>query len=277
MKWFFVVNKEAVKWFTDMIRVAVLSAKCTGKLEPHCITDDDSDPLFDWLRAEGVEIHVGRLPFRDRLFADDVIEANKGSFYRPVNAAGAYLKILIPQFATPGELIMYTDCDILFLETLSFDGVAIDNGTLNAVAEISSDIRVKQTEAGIFNSGVMIFDPALFQNRYDELIALLEDNKYYFHGDPGFYDQGLFNVAFKGTWKSLPDRLNWRPYWGLNQDASIIHFHGPKPAQVHRIMNDKVSEDEHQSVIRLYEEAPEAYRYYLDMFDRFNTLEALAV
>jgi hypothetical protein len=25
--------------------------------------------------------------------------------------------------------------------------------------------------------------------------------------------------------------LNWKPYWGENAQAKIIHFHGPKPFQ----------------------------------------------
>ena len=30
----------------------------------------------------------------------------------------------------------------------------------------------------------------------------------------------------------LPDELNWKPYWGLNSNAEIVHFHGPKPSLV---------------------------------------------
>ena len=27
----------------------------------------------------------------------------------------------------------------------------------------------------------------------------------------------------------LPPRFNWKPYWGMDKDAVIVHFHGPKP------------------------------------------------
>jgi hypothetical protein len=30
-------------------------------------------------------------------------------------------------------------------------------------------------------------------------------------------------------WDDLPLELNWKTYWGLNRDAAILHFHGPKP------------------------------------------------
>ena len=267
MKWFFVVNNDASAWFNDMIRSAVLSAKETGLLEPHCITDDASGALFDWLKREGVVIHVGELPFKHRLYADDVIEANRGSPYRAVNASGAYLKILIPQFADAGEPVMYTDCDILFLPTLSFEGVAFDYSTMNAVPEIAGSENAKQDESGNFNSGVMIFDPQLFRDNYNAFLEELERRKYFFHGDPGFYDQGLFNVIFRGTWKIIPDTLNWRPYWGLSPAASIIHFHGPKPEQVRRIMHGTPGDLENPGLIALYDNAPAAYRHYLALFD----------
>jgi hypothetical protein len=32
-----------------------------------------------------------------------------------------------------------------------------------------------------------------------------------------------------GGWKPLRPELNWKPYWGINPAAKIIHFHGPKP------------------------------------------------
>jgi hypothetical protein len=29
----------------------------------------------------------------------------------------------------------------------------------------------------------------------------------------------------------LPDRFNWKAYWGANPEATILHWHGPKPGQ----------------------------------------------
>ena len=30
-------------------------------------------------------------------------------------------------------------------------------------------------------------------------------------------------------WDDLPLELNWKPYWGENERASVVHFHGLKP------------------------------------------------
>jgi hypothetical protein len=32
-------------------------------------------------------------------------------------------------------------------------------------------------------------------------------------------------------WNKLRPELNWKPYWGENPEAKIIHLHGPKPYQ----------------------------------------------
>ena len=43
------------------------------------------------------------------------------------------------------------------------------------------------------------------------------------------WDQGLINIFYKGQITRLPQVWNWRPYWGPNEDAVVLHFHGPKP------------------------------------------------
>ena len=36
----------------------------------------------------------------------------------------------------------------------------------------------------------------------------------------------------------LPEIQNWKPYWGTNEDAEIIHFHGPKPPHAKALMDN---------------------------------------
>ena len=45
----------------------------------------------------------------------------------------------------------------------------------------------------------------------------------------GLFDQGyLFEVSAR-QYEKLPIEFNWKPYWGYNPDARILHFHGIKP------------------------------------------------
>ena len=45
----------------------------------------------------------------------------------------------------------------------------------------------------------------------------------------GLYDQGYLNQFCFHDMTPLPLEYNWKPYWGYNPDAKIIHFHGMKP------------------------------------------------
>lgn len=43
------------------------------------------------------------------------------------------------------------------------------------------------------------------------------------------FDQGYINEVCDNEFDFLPLEYNWKPYWGLNENAKIIHFHGIKP------------------------------------------------
>jgi lipopolysaccharide biosynthesis glycosyltransferase len=116
--------------------------------------------------------------------------------------------------------VLYTDCDVMFTgdpEPLipdlrgSFLGVAPESDP-----EKPDDI----------NSGVMILRlPALrvmdgaFQRFIEMNLARCAKAT----------DQFAYQVFFRHGWKQLGPELNWKPYWGENPDARIVHFHGPKP------------------------------------------------
>jgi hypothetical protein len=84
------------------------------------------------------------------------------------------------------------------------------------------------------NTGVMLMNlPRLretssqFREFISENLEMLKDEA---------WDQGAFRRFYRrpdGTplWDKLPPELNWKPYWGKNPSAGIIHFHGPKPFQ----------------------------------------------
>jgi hypothetical protein len=49
------------------------------------------------------------------------------------------------------------------------------------------------------------------------------------HGFPGQFDQTII-LGFHGDRLTLlPDKFNWKAYWGWAPDIAIVHLHGPKP------------------------------------------------
>ncbi len=49
------------------------------------------------------------------------------------------------------------------------------------------------------------------------------------------WDEAAYRWFYRDSngplWDRLRPELNWKPYWGWNPQARIIHFHGPKPYQ----------------------------------------------
>lgn len=236
LKWFFVYNESSTLWFNQLIRRSVASAiRFNPEFSAHCIYDGNETELTRWMADKGVHIHKAEVPFKARLSAPDVVgeHSHFKPAYRPDLASGAYLKLLIPEFCEPGDdFVLYTDCDTMFLNPCDFS--AIKPATLAAVPEISGDSFKPQETSERFNSGVMILNVDYFKSQRDEALRILEERKYYFRGNPGFYDQGLYNVMFKGLWEVLDPTWNWRSYWEPRDDIKVLHYHGPKPLQVQR-------------------------------------------
>jgi len=132
-------------------------------------------------------------------------------------AHGAFLRVDIPMIDTESEFILYTDCDVIFLRNPNIQNI---KPKLFSVAP-EFDLRDFKN----MNSGVMVMNVNNMRNVFKEFTDFIRN------GLPNFpaYDQGALREFFAGKYDPLPLSLNWKPYWGANPDAEIIHFHGPKP------------------------------------------------
>jgi hypothetical protein len=76
------------------------------------------------------------------------------------------------------------------------------------------------------NSGVMVINvPRLGR----DLPAIVDHGCDLLPGMNLGYDQDFLIEFYRGAWDPLALRYNWKPYWGINEDAKIIHWHGLKP------------------------------------------------
>jgi lipopolysaccharide biosynthesis glycosyltransferase len=134
-------------------------------------------------------------------------------------ASGAMLRLEIPFLGLKDEICIYTDVDVVFRRRLE-----------PRIYKITSWGMVPEWhETGSYNSGVTIMNlPHLRQHAraFDEFTREIITS-----GQLPLvcWDQGVLNSFFKSTIFRLPAIWNWRPYWGPNKDAVILHFHGPKP------------------------------------------------
>jgi lipopolysaccharide biosynthesis glycosyltransferase len=260
MNWFFGFSGNSHQWFSDMIKVAVLSAKKHTRLEPHCLYDGGDNELICWLANAGVKVIRASVPFKEMLFNKSIIAKNIGTHYRPENASGHFLRVLVAKYASTKN-VLYTDCDVMFQHDVFFDSVE----TVGVVNEFNLDYG--QVKNG-FNSGVMVFNTTYLENDFDELCAFFQAHDFY-DKDHNSYDQVLLNKFYENRHiRYLSPIYNWRPFQGINTEARIIHFHGPKPNRIERILSGDVLAGE-VGLLRYIEKDRESYTHYLKAFNKY--------
>ena len=150
---------------------------------------------------------------------------------RSAALSGALLRVDLPAIAADlGETgrIFYTDCDVIFRGDITPELNAARCDFFSVAPEFTVD-DYEQMNTGAMLMQVQPLRASLSRFRQfiiDEMESLRSDS----------WDQSAYRRFFRGEngerlWNELPPTLNWKPYWGQNAAAKIIHFHGPKPFQ----------------------------------------------
>jgi hypothetical protein len=253
-KWYFAANLNGLRHAFDQIEVAVKSAKSKTTLRPYCLIDDHEDlsevaSRLNWLEKSGVSL------IRHRAEFFDIVRQHFGP--KVDVFSGHWLRSDIPILETEEEVVLYTDIDIMFRRDIDFSRAR--------PPFLACSPEHRQDDFSYFNSGVMIMNiPALRDSRA-MLMQVVKDR---LDSRPPYDDQATFNVAYRDTWTRLPNLWNWKPYWGFNADAAIVHFHGPKPGMVRRMFGGEVDiyPPEYGEI---FHRNPEGYAKYMAEFDEF--------
>jgi lipopolysaccharide biosynthesis glycosyltransferase len=261
MKWFFAVSE--ISWdhrdhdFRALIRSAVRSARANTGLQPHMVFDGAEGAFTQEMRDLGVTVIHHRISFYDRLRAAQVSQNPEVTPWYMMIASGAMLRLELCLLEREDEFVLYTDCDVVFLKDPDLGAV---RPALFAVAP-----QMQRGSVADMNSGVMIIN--LPRQRAD-LSALIDFHCGNFKRVNG-YDQELYRLVYDGRWSTLPAIYNWKPYWGINPDAAIVHFHGTKPPAVRRLLADP-DYAASKNWRTLFFRDPDSYRHYLDLWERFQ-------
>lgn len=261
LKWVFSFNQGAEPTYGDLIRVAVQSARENTRLEAHCLYDGEPTPLTRWLEAEGVNI----IPCRSRYY-DDLARLSQvpGQAQFLQIGAGAFLRMELAQrsqeLGWTDRFVLYTDCDVVFLRDPAPLLRPLRPRYFAATPEASMRNLL------YLNTGVMWMNlphlrrvddhlTAFTRQHLGELVHLAWDQgayRVYFHPLHRLaFRIGVSRSLFYGlmsriplpvwAWSSLPVVLNWKTYWGIRPDVTILHFHGPKPQDRERVRAGKLA------------------------------------
>ncbi len=266
-KWFFALSEASLghhdhDW-PALIRAAVASAKANTCLTPIFIYDGAANGFTAELQGHGVKIIHHRLSYLGNIVQRWNQIGLQQDPMRLAIIAGAYLRTEIPNIEFEDDYVLYTDCDVMFLSDPQVE-------RFQPEFFACAPQRYKTDYADI-NSGVMVMNvPAMRRDKADFYHFIVNN----FERFPAF-DQDALREYYKGRYEPLPLELNWKPYWGVNENANIVHFHGPKPDVVRRLIGRP--DDPLQGIWReLYEQDPASYQANLKRWDQFSPAVGLS-
>lgn len=250
MKWYLALNEGGTKGDIALhTKLAVLSARKNTTLEPHLLYTGEENDFTRWLQAQGVKIIHSKLPYLGTIL--DLVAQKRYS----TATVGHWLRTNVCLEERDDPYVFYTDVDVSFLHNPYF--AQMRPAYFAAAPEFDRD------STNYFNAGVMFANMYGLRSDYAAfeayLIKNIQEKTYAFH------DQIAYNSFYRGRWNRLPCELNWKPYWGINESAALIHFHGPKISAVNSMLDGKwdYKSSHGRQVGALFAHHTAAYSHYL--------------
>ena len=229
MQWFFALTEDstAFRQYAEMIMVAVHTARQRTSLAPHCIYDGGENDFTDWLTKHDVRIVRHRSFLREQLTE---LGQRKGNPHFAAALSGAFSRVELPELVTNlggAARVLYTDCDVIFA------GEVVPELEANPCEYFAVAPESTQDDYINMNTGVMLMNTVRLRESLPKLRAYISENLAALESES--WDEAAYRRFYRDDngplWDRLRPELNWKPYWGENPQAKIIHFHGPKPFQ----------------------------------------------
>lgn len=247
MKWIFAINAPSLDAYGDFARVAVVSAKQHSSLDAICLFDGEPCEFTEWLGRHNVEV----IYVRSRLYSALLeISTRRDKPFWMSMGPGTFLRMEIPRLARErnweDEWVFYTDCDVIFVsdprpllqplkprffagapETFPDKPLHMNAGVMwMNVRSMENPAFDKWVDRNLERCCEWQFDQTAYRVFYNPLHRLMWRLKAPYKRSYSV----LARLPRTYQWDALPNELNWKPYWGENERASVIHFQGLKPA-----------------------------------------------
>ena len=206
----------------DMLRLALKSAKENTSLKLYALYDGTpNDKAYKIFEEYGTNIILCKCSFRDKLEkyyqnqSDDIRNGIK-------RMLGCFMKFDIAVHEQEDDVVLYADIDTIFLQDV--DWSSFQTKTIAAAPEFDKNYDIIKGYK-YFSASPMFINVAEAKKRRLSLLDMLDK-----HIEPyqECWDQGFWNELYKDDFEQLPIEFNWKPYWGINDDAKIVHIHGYK-------------------------------------------------
>jgi hypothetical protein len=254
VKWYFALSETTLTRLDHdwpaLVHAAVASARRNTTLRPHMLWDGQDNAFVRGVESIGVRVIPHRVSIYNRLAEIDPPHP----LWLPI-ASGCFLRIDIPEIEREDEFVLYTDCDVILLK----EPAVSDLRPAFFAAAPETQIDNAYTD---LNSGVMLMNVAALRRELPDFRNFIRENLHL------GLDQDVIAAFYKGRFDPLDPTLNWKPHWGYNPDAQIVHWHGPKP-MVARELLDPSKSTKVPIWQELFSRSPEGYAKYGAIWEEY--------
>jgi hypothetical protein len=260
LKWYFAISEPSLDRehhdFRNLIRVAVESARQNTQLRPNMLYNGEPNDFTREMARKGVNVIPHRVSFYPEL-QQQSRTLSWADLYLST-ATGAFLRTEIPLIETEDDFVLYTDCDVMLMKDIPAFTCPEPFAVVVEGAPDAFDI----------NTGVMLINVRRSRDNFSEFRKFIRANLHQFT----IYDQSAYSLFYAQQNGTLKPELNWRPYWGFNENAVVVHWHGPKPIAVRYLLDDPSADLSDENYWRpFFQREPDSYRRYFAIWAAFFT------
>lgn len=172
--------------------------------------------------------------------------------------AGTFMRLDIPFLEKEEDYVFYTDIDVYFQSNVSLEVLKLPK-YLSAAPEFNKNIKNEK----YFNAGVLLLNVKNMQEKCNKIFCDLSKG---IPNKTGMYDQGFLNQYCFDDFDILPNEYNWKPYWGINHKAKIVHYHGMKPGGTYKNSGFAMNEKLLYEMTNLYPDSVSGLIYYSQIY-----------
>lgn len=246
--------------YADLLTVALKSARQNTSLDLVVLYDGPKEHcIYEVLLKYNVKIiehPFSHFEYLKKTFTPDILLSKTGK--RSIDfkkLSGTFMRLDIPFIENDDDYVLYTDIDVIFNKDINDTNLSKPK-VVSAGPEVSKEYH----EGDIFNAGILYLNVKAMREKCNKIFSLLEQG---IPNKTNLFDQGYINEVCENEFDFLPLEYNWKPYWGLNENAKIIHFHGIKPGGTEVTSGFAVNSSLYESMFRGHRSDFPGYLVYL--------------
>lgn len=253
--------------YVSTLEATLVSARKNTSLDIVALYDgSDDNRCYKLLKTFEVEIIRHEFSHKsclEKIYPNEHIKRNikKEDFYHKLS--GTFMRLDIPFIEKQEKYVLYVDIDVIFLKDIILENLPKPE-FLAAAPEFDKNISTMR----YFNAGVLFLNIEGMKEKCQQIFSKMEK---YVPNKNGLFDQGYLNEFCFKDMEVLPLIYNWKPYWGINNEAVIIHFHGMKPQGNNENSGFGMNDSSLISTLSGHIQDIDGYIFYLDKyFDLVN-------